>query len=82
MNGLCPLPVVSAIVGGVDAGGFGEGFPEGVVALMVVEYRENILVSMASIRAVQRVALLECPCLRRGESVSLEVMPSPGTLSG
>ena len=32
----------------VDAGGFGEGFHEGIVPIMVIYYLENILVSASA----------------------------------
>lgn len=37
--------VLDDLEGSVDAGGFGEGFHEGMVPLMAVDYLENILIS-------------------------------------
>ena len=44
-HGHAIIHVLDDMEGGVDAGGFGKGFYEGIVPFMVVKNLENILVS-------------------------------------
>jgi hypothetical protein len=41
--------VLDDLEGGVDAGGFGDGFYEGIVSLMSAEYPDSIIVSTVRI---------------------------------
>jgi hypothetical protein len=81
------IHVLDDLEGGVDAGGFGDGFYEVIVPFLVVEYLNNIQVSISllngsGVAGKTRVHQRHLCCLRTPESRSLSPVSFSQLLCG